>query len=84
RALEIGGTSCSSVNAILGNSLHRHRPETPAEGPAITHQNICGPECFHRGGIAQRWARSVKMLHHPTHDRPGALKPGGMADAFAE
>ncbi|MEM8760986.1 MAG: IS21 family transposase [Pseudomonadota bacterium] len=47
RALEIGGTSYSSVASILKNNLHRHRPETPAEGPAITHQNIRGPEYFH-------------------------------------
>lgn len=47
RALEIGGTSYSSVNSILKNNLHRHRPDTPAEGPAITHQNIRGPEYFH-------------------------------------
>ena len=47
RALEIGGTSYSSVNSILRNNLHRHRPETPAEGPAITHRNIRGPEYYH-------------------------------------
>ncbi|GAB4539810.1 MAG: IS21 family transposase [Roseibium sp.] len=47
RALEIGGTSYSSVASILKNNLHRHRPDTPAEGPAITHQNIRGPDYFH-------------------------------------
>ncbi|MEM9148292.1 MAG: hypothetical protein AAGC57_19170 [Pseudomonadota bacterium] len=60
RALEIGGTSYSSVASILKNNLHRHRSDPPApygvcqqtstgqwEGPAITHQNIRGPECFH-------------------------------------
>ncbi|MEM6944427.1 MAG: IS21 family transposase [Pseudomonadota bacterium] len=47
RALEIGGTSYSSVASILKNNLHRHRPEVPAEGPAITHHNIRGPGYFH-------------------------------------
>jgi len=47
RALEIGGTSYSSVSSILKNNLHRHRPETSAEGPAISHPNIRGPEYFH-------------------------------------
>ena len=49
RALEIGGTSDSSVNSILKNNLHRHRPDTPAKGPAIPHQNIRGPEHFDLG-----------------------------------
>lgn len=52
RALEIGATSYSSVKSILRNNLHRKRPETRSEGPAITHPNIrrtkgapmtCGP-----------------------------------------
>ncbi len=40
RASEIGGLTYSSVKSILQNNLHRRRPETPAEGPAITHPNI--------------------------------------------
>ncbi|QFT61808.1 IS21 family transposase [Roseivivax sp. THAF30] len=47
RAIEIGGTSYSSVNSILKNNLHRKRPETPADGPAITHTNIRGAGYFH-------------------------------------
>lgn len=47
RAAEIGGLTATSVQSILRNNLHRHRPEKPAEGPAITHQNIRGPEYFH-------------------------------------
>ncbi len=47
RAIEIGGTSYSSVNSILKNNLHRKRPETPADGPAITHPNIRGADYFH-------------------------------------
>lgn len=47
RAIEIGGTSYSSVNSILKNNLHRKRPEKPADGPAITHPNIRGPRYFH-------------------------------------
>lgn len=47
RAIEIGALSYSSVQSILQNNLHRHRPQKPAEGPAITHQNIRGPEYFH-------------------------------------
>jgi transposase len=47
RALEIGGTSYSSVNSILKNNLHRRRPEKPADGPAITHPNIRGADYFH-------------------------------------
>ena len=47
RAIEIGGYSYTSVNSILQNNLHRHRPAKPAEGPAITHQNIRGREYFH-------------------------------------
>jgi len=47
RAREIGGLSYSSVRSILQNNLHRRRPETPAEGPAITHPNIRGASYFH-------------------------------------
>jgi transposase len=47
RALEIGARSYSSVNSILKNNLDRQRPATPADGPAITHDNIRGPTYFH-------------------------------------
>jgi transposase len=47
RAIQIGGTSYSSVNSILKNNLHRRRPEKPADGPAITHPNIRGADYFH-------------------------------------
>jgi transposase len=47
RALEIGARSYGSVNSILKNNLDRKRPETPADGPAITHDNIRGPTYFH-------------------------------------
>src|SRR5262245_1228194 len=47
RALEIGARSYSSVNSILKNNLDRRRPATPADGPAITHDNIRGPTYFH-------------------------------------
>jgi Transposase and inactivated derivatives len=47
RATEIGALSYSSVKSILQNNLHRRRPETPAEGPAITHPNIRGASYFH-------------------------------------
>lgn len=47
RAIEIGGLSYKSVQSILKNNLHRHRPAKSADGPAITHQNIRGPEYFH-------------------------------------
>lgn len=47
RAIEINGLTFQSVSSILRNNLHRHRPQKPAEGPAITHQNIRGPEYFH-------------------------------------
>lgn len=47
RAIEIGALSYSSVQSILQNNLHRHRPQKPTEGPAITHPNIRGPEYFH-------------------------------------
>ena len=47
RALEIGARSYSSVNSILKNNLDRRRPDTPADGPVITHDNIRGPTYFH-------------------------------------
>jgi transposase len=47
RALEIGARSYSSVNSILKNDLDRRRPVTPADGPAIAHDNIRGPTYFH-------------------------------------
>ncbi len=47
RAIEIGGTSYSSVNSILKNNLHRRRPEKRPDGPAITHSNIRGAGYFH-------------------------------------
>src|SRR5262252_8945214 len=47
RALEIGARSYSSVNSILKNSLDRRQPATPADGPAIAHDNIRGPTYFH-------------------------------------
>jgi len=46
RALEIGSRSYSSVNSILKNNLDRRRPATPADGPAIAHDNIRGPTYF--------------------------------------
>jgi transposase len=47
RALDIGARSYSSVNSILKNDLDRRRPVTPADGPAIAHDNIRGPTYFH-------------------------------------
>jgi transposase len=47
RALEIGARSYSSVNSILKSNLDRQRPATPADGPAIAHDNIRGPTYFH-------------------------------------
>jgi transposase len=47
RALEIGARSYSSVLSILKNNLDRKRPATPADGPAIAHDNIRGPTHFH-------------------------------------
>jgi len=47
RAMEIGGHSYTSVNSILKNKLHRHRPDKPADGPAISHPNIRGAGYFH-------------------------------------
>ncbi len=47
RALEINGWSYKSVNSLLQNNLHRHRPEKPADGPAISHPNIRGAGYYH-------------------------------------
>jgi len=47
RALEIGARSFSSVNSILKSKLDRQQPAMPADGPAITHDNIRGPTYFH-------------------------------------
>jgi hypothetical protein len=47
RALDIGARSYSSVNSILKNGLDRRRSAMPADGPAITHYNIRGPNYFH-------------------------------------
>ena len=46
RALSIGARSYSSVNSILKNNLDRLRPESPADGPSIAHDNIRGPTYF--------------------------------------
>jgi transposase-like protein len=35
------------VGSILQNNLHRGRPETPGEGPAITRPNIRSASYFH-------------------------------------
>lgn len=40
---KIGASSYSSVNSILKNNIDRRRPVTPADGPAIVHDNIRGP-----------------------------------------
>lgn len=47
RALEIGARSYTSVTSILKNNLDRKRSDTPADGPAIVHDNIRGPTYFH-------------------------------------
>ena len=47
QAGEIGARSYSSVNSILKNNLDRQRPATPADGPAIAHDNIRGSTYFH-------------------------------------
>jgi transposase len=47
RALEIGARSYSSVNSILKTNRDRQLPATPADGPAIAHDNIRGPTYFH-------------------------------------
>ncbi|MEM1152372.1 MAG: hypothetical protein AAGI03_17815 [Pseudomonadota bacterium] len=46
-AIEIGALSHGSAQSILQDNLHRHRTSRHAEGLAITHQNIRGPEYFH-------------------------------------
>jgi transposase len=46
RALDIGARSYGSVNSILKNNLDRKRPDTPADGPAIAHDNIRGASYF--------------------------------------
>jgi transposase len=47
RAIEIGALSYRSVKSILMNNLDRRRPAMPADGPAITHTNVRGPDYFH-------------------------------------
>jgi transposase len=47
RALEIGAHSYSSVASILRNNLDRRKPHRAADGPAIDHPNIRGPQYFH-------------------------------------
>jgi transposase len=47
RALAIGTRSFSSVKSILDTKLDRKRPEKAADGPAIVHDNIRGPNFFH-------------------------------------
>jgi transposase len=51
RALEIGAPCYSSVASILRNNLDRRQPprsaKPAADGPAIDHHNIRGPEYFH-------------------------------------
>lgn len=47
RAFEIGARSYSSVNSILKNNIDRKPRETPADGPAIDHDNIRGSTYFH-------------------------------------
>ena len=51
RALEIGAPSYSSVASILRNNLDRREApkssKRAADGPAIDHHNIRGPEYFH-------------------------------------
>jgi transposase len=47
RALAIGARSFSSVKSILDTKLDRKRPDKAAEGPAIAHDNIRGPNFYH-------------------------------------
>jgi transposase len=47
RALAVGTRSFSSVKSILDTKLDRKRPEKPADGPAIVHDNIRGPTFYH-------------------------------------
>ena len=44
RALEIGARSYSSVASILKNNLDRQRTARAADGSAIDHPNIRGPQ----------------------------------------
>lgn len=46
-ALDIGARSYSSLQSILKNKRYRRPPETPADGPAISHPNIRGADYFH-------------------------------------
>lgn len=47
RAIEINARSYKSIASILKNNLHRKRPDTPVDGPAILHPNIRGAGYFH-------------------------------------
>jgi len=47
RALAVGTRSFSSVKSILDTKLDRKRPDKAAEGPAIAHDNIRGPNFYH-------------------------------------
>src|SRR5215471_6059951 len=47
RALAIGTHSFSSVKSILDTKLDRKRPDKAAEGLAIAHDNIRGPNFYH-------------------------------------
>jgi transposase len=47
RALAIGTRSFSSVKSILDTKLDRKRPEKAADGPAVVHSNIRGPNFYH-------------------------------------
>jgi transposase len=47
RALAIGSRSYTSVKSILNTKLDRKRPEKAADGPAIVHSNIRGPNFYH-------------------------------------
>jgi transposase len=47
RAIEIGALSYSSVHSILNNNIDRNKLATPADGPAIAHNNIRGSTYFH-------------------------------------
>ena len=47
RALAVGTRSYRSVKSILDTKLDRKRPEKAADGPAIVHDNIRGPNFYH-------------------------------------
>jgi transposase len=47
RALAIRARSFSSVKSILDTKLDRKRPEKAADGPAVVHSNIRGPNFYH-------------------------------------